>query len=148
LVAAQAGRKFLTDGAGFRPKKIGGKKFFRGRGRRLTCSPILLRFGNRDGGRKAAGPRAFIDNLAVDLFRFRPARDRVTGTGGMSSEPSCSKAPSGRKKKTGHSLSVISRPATSFEAWQSGIGKSTALRRDSSRLRVDTPGGNAGLTSQ
>jgi len=25
----------------------------------------------------------FFDNSAVDLFRFRPARDRVTGTGRM-----------------------------------------------------------------
>lgn len=46
----------------------------------LTCPKGLLDFEVSPVVATCGHRGEFIDNSAVDLFRFRPARDRVTGT--------------------------------------------------------------------
>ena len=49
----------------------------------LTCLKGLLDFQVSLVAAKSGHRGMFFDNSAVDLFRFRPARDRVTGTDWM-----------------------------------------------------------------
>jgi len=49
----------------------------------LTCPEGLLDFQVSLVVASCGHRGMFFDNLAVDLFRFRPARDRVTGTDPM-----------------------------------------------------------------